>query len=82
MKVMIEGYSTLIGSPAAILSLMQEARIFEEPKSGDEYIKQVSEDMKRGFDIDLHITGNTLNDRAESLLRELAKNEMITIEEE
>lgn len=81
MTITVPGYTTITGNPVTILHLMQAARIFDELK-GDEYIKKVQEDAHRAFDIDLKVTGDTLAERAESLLREMAKNDMITIEEE
>lgn len=79
MKVKVEGYNTITGTPEAILQVMQDARYI--PVQGD-YIEATQEIMHRCFDIDLHVTGETHSERAESLLREMARANMITIEEE
>ena len=80
MKVTIPGYTTLTGSPLTILKLMESARIFETPE-GAEYIASVKETAKRAFGIDLKVTGATLEEQAESLLRSMAIHNLITIEE-
>lgn len=79
MKVKIEGYNTITGTPEAILQVMQDARYL--PISGD-YIDAVQDTVHRFFDIDLHVEGSTQAERAESFLREMARANMITIEEE
>lgn len=79
MKVKIDGYSTITGTPEAILQVMQDARYM--PMPGD-YIEGVQEAVHRFFDIDLQVEGNTQAERAESFLREMAKANMLTIEEE
>ena len=80
MTVKIPEYSTLIGSPTTILRLMSEARFFDHPE-GDDYIQTVQADAKR-LDIDLEVAGDTYEERAESLLKAMAANNMIIIEEE
>lgn len=79
MTITIPGYSTLTGNPATILQLMQHARVFDE-LTGDEYIETVKENALRCFGEDLQVTGETYAQRAESLLHELAKHNLITIE--
>ena len=81
MKITIEGYTTLTGNPVVILKLMQEARVFDK-LTGDEYIESVKETAQRCFDTTLNVEGDTYEERAESLLREMAKAKMIKIEEE
>lgn len=81
MRVTIPGYTTLAGSPATILKLMQTARVFDQ-LTGDEYIKGVQEAAWRAFGIRLSVNGDTYAERAQSLLEAMAENEMITIEEE
>ena len=81
MTVTIPGYSTLTGQPAAILKLMQEARFFDTPE-GDEYIQTIVKDSERLFGITLKVEGETYEERAESLLREMAAHNLIKIEEE
>jgi hypothetical protein len=81
MKIRIPTYSTITGSPEAILQVMQDARFFDRP-TGDDYIKTIMQDSWQFYGIGLHVTGETHAERAESLLREMAKANMITIEEE
>jgi hypothetical protein len=81
MIVTIPGYSTITGRPETILKIMQEARIFEDV-TGDAYIKSIQESAKRGFGITLNVDGDTYEKRAESLLRSMAENNMINIEED
>lgn len=80
MKVTIDGYNTITGTPQVIVRLMRDARLFES-LTEEEYIQSVVEIAKRGFCIQLNVTGNTYAERAESLLREMEKHNMITIEE-
>lgn len=81
MTVTIPGYSSISGNPEAIIKLMQEARLFDSP-TGDDYINCIVQAAWRCFGVALQITGDTYKERAECLLRELAKNNMIYIEEE
>ena len=81
MKVTVPGYSTLTGSPEVILRLMQDARMTDN-LSGDAMIQEISHTAWRAFGIGLQVTGDTYAERAESLLREMDKNQMIHIEEE
>ena len=81
MTVKIPGYSTITGAPQTILDLMAKARIFEDLQ-GEDYIAKICEDIKRGYDISLRVSGETIEERAESLLLELARSGFIKIEEE
>lgn len=81
MKVTIPGYTSLTGSPVAILQAMQDARLFNH-LDGDDYIKEVTHAAWRFFGTDLQVTGDTYPERCESLLRELDRTHMIYIEEE
>lgn len=81
MKVKIPGYTTLTGQPETILRLLEDARRLDN-LSGDALISDIVETAKRAFDADLRVEGETLAARAESLLREMARNNMIEIEEE
>ena len=81
MKITIPTYSTITGTPEAILQVMQDARFFDHP-TGDDYIATIMNDSWKFYGIGLHVTGETHAERAESLLREMAKANMITIEEE
>lgn len=81
MKATIVGYTTLSGNPVTILQMMQDTRVFDDLR-GDEYIESVQQTAWRTFGIGLQVTGDTYEKRAESLLRALAANEMIIIEED
>lgn len=81
MKVTIPGYGTLTGSPVTLLRLMQDARVFDK-KGGDDLIEEIRVTLWRFFGIELQVTGDTMAERAESLLREMAKKEIVKIEEE
>ena len=81
MKIEIPGYTEVAGSPAAILKLMQHARMFDAPTE-DDYIKVVQQTAWRAFGIGLQVTGDTYAERAESLLREMNKAKMIIIKED
>lgn len=81
MTVKIPGYSSISGRPEVVLKLMQEAR-FINNLEGDEYIQSVQETAQRCFNIALDVKGDTYEERAESLLKEMAAYGMITIEEE
>ena len=81
MKVRIPGESTLTGSPEAILRVLQDARMTDE-LGGDDLIEEITRTAWRAFGIGLQVTGDTYAERAESLLREMDKNNMLTIEEE
>lgn len=81
MRVTIPGYSTLTGSPEVILRLLEDARKLDS-LTGDDLINEISSTARRAFEIDLQVTGETYAERAESLLREMDKNNMIHIEEE
>lgn len=81
MTVTIPGYSSISGRPEVVLKLMQEARFLNQLE-GDEYIESVKETAQRCFNIALDVKGETYEERAESLLKEMAAHNMITIEEE
>lgn len=80
MIVTVPGYSSLAGNPETILKLMEAANFMDE-KTGDDYINGVVKTFWRVYGIGLTVTGETYQERAESLLRELAKHEFITLEE-
>lgn len=81
MKVTIPGHSTLTGSPEVILRVLQDARMMDNLR-GDELIEEIGRTAWRAFGIGLQITGDTYAERAESLIREMDRNNMLTIEEE
>ena len=80
MTVTVKGYTTITGNPVAILKIMQEARFFDK-KEDDAYIDQIKRDAQRFYGIELHAEGQTYSERAENLLRELEKHNLISIEE-
>lgn len=82
MTVTVEGYTTLTGNPQTILHLLKEARLFDADMSDEAYIETIRETAQRCFETNLEVTGNTPAERAESILRALAANGMIRIEEE
>lgn len=81
MKITIPGYGTLTGSPVTLLRLMQDARMFDK-LAGDDLITEIRNTLWRAFEVDISIEGETLAERAESLLRGMAKNDIVKIEEE
>ena len=81
MTIRIPGYTTLSGRPAAILRLMQDARMFDSAGTPDEYIAKVVQAAWNFYGIALNVTGDTITARAESLLREMNRNGMIEITE-
>ena len=81
MTIKVPGYTTIGGSPGAILKVMQDARVFGKAE-GDEYIESIQQTAWRCFGIKLQVEGNTYEERAESLLKEMGKNNMIIVEEE
>lgn len=82
MKVKIPGYATVTGKPKAILNLMKDARLFDSVDTIEEYIESVRKTAQRAFDIDLQVTGENEEERAESLLRAMQRENMIELEEE
>lgn len=81
MTITIPGYSTLTGQPEMIVKLMQDARFMDSPE-GEDYIEEITRTAWRCFGISLQVTGETAAERAESLLREMEKNNMIEIKED
>lgn len=79
MKVEIPGFTTLYGSPVTILRLMQEVRRFDDCKDLDEYIRIMQENGRRLLGVALNVEGDTLEERAESLLREMAAHELVIL---
>lgn len=81
MTIRVPGYTTLTGRPAAILRLLEETRIFDKAE-GDDYINSIVETVGRLWEYRLEVTGDTYEERAMSLLQELDKYGLITIEKE
>lgn len=81
MTIRIPGYTTLSGRPAAILRVMQDARMFDAAGTPDEYIAKIIQAAWNFYGIALNVTGDTIAARAESLLKEMNRNHMIEITE-
>lgn len=81
MKVSIPGYTSITGSPEAILRVMHNARMMDD-LAGDDLIQEIQRTAWRAFGIGLQVKGDTYAERAESLLREMDKANMLIIEEE
>lgn len=79
MTINVPGYTTLTGRPETILRLLEETRIFDKAE-GDEYIDSITEAVERLWGYNLEVTGDTYEERALSLLKELDKYGLITIE--
>ena len=79
MTINIPGYTTLSGRPAAILRVMQDARMFDSAGTPDEYITKVVQAAWNFYGITLNVTGDTLAAPAESLLHEMSRHGMIAI---
>ena len=79
MTIRIPGYTTLSGRPAAILRVMQDARMFDSAGTPDEYIAKIIQAAWSFYGIALNVTGGTIAARAESLLREMSRHGMIEI---
>lgn len=80
MTVKVNGYTTLTGRPEAILRLLEETRIWDNA-TGDDYIVSIVEAVERLWGYKLEVTGDTYEQRAMSLLRELDEHGLIKIEE-
>ena len=81
MTIKVHGYTTLTGRPATILRLLEETRILDKAE-GDDYINSIVEAVGRLWEHRLEVTGETYEERANSLLRELDRYGLITIIEE
>lgn len=79
MTVTVPGYTTLKGRPETILRLLEETQMWDAA-TGDAYIEKVQEAVERTQEIHLEVTGDTHEERAESLLHELARFGLINIE--
>lgn len=81
MTVKVPGYTTLTGKPETILRLLEETRIWDNA-TGDDYIDRIIEAVERLWEYRLEVTGDTYEQRANSLLKELDKYGLIKIEEQ
>ena len=81
MRVTVPGYTSLEGKPESILQAMRDARLFYQITE-EEFIDGIIHTAWRLFGIALQVSGDTKEERSESLLREMARNNMIEIEED
>ena len=79
MTIRVPGYTTLTGRPETILRLLEEARIFDKAE-GNDYINSIIDAVWELWEYRLEVTGDTYEERAMSLLQELDKYGLITIE--
>ena len=79
MTVTVPGYTTLTGRPETILRILEDTQMWDSA-TGDAYIEKVQEAVERTRDIHLQVEGSTYEQRAKSLLHELARNGLINIE--
>lgn len=79
MTIRVPGYTTLTGRPETILRLLDEARIFDKAE-GNDYINSIIDAVWELWEYRLEVTGDTYEERAMSLLQELDKYGLITIE--
>lgn len=84
MKITIDGCGSLEGTPTTILHLMQDAWRFKKdaPKTVEEYIEIIQQTTWRAFGIGITVTGETIEEKADSLLRNMAAHGIIKIEGE
>lgn len=81
MRITTPLQTTMEGTPEEILGQISAARKFDN-MTGDDLIKEVCRATWVAFGVGLHVTGETYAERAESLLQELYKNNLVDIEEE
>ena len=79
MTVRVPGYTTLTGKPETILRLLEDSQMWDGAH-GDDYINKVQEAVERTQGVHMEITGDTYEERAASLLQELARLGLINIE--
>ena len=82
MTIKVPGYTTITGRPETLLRLLEETRIWDNVASGDDYITSIVEAVEQLWGHRLEVSGGTYEQRAISLLRELDKYDLITIEEQ
>ena len=83
MKVHIPGFTAMSGSPITILRLMRDARFFHDgPADLDDYITEMQQAAWRIYNVGLCVRGETIAERAESLVREMARHRLLEIEED
>lgn len=80
MTINVSGYTTLTGSPTTLLRLLEETRIWDNA-DGEDYVVSIVEAVEQLWGYRLEVTGDTYEQKAMSLLRELDKYGLIKIEE-
>ena len=80
MTINVSGYTTLTGRPDVLLRLLEESRIWDNA-DGDDYIVSIVNAVEQLWGYRLEVSGNTYEQKAMSLLRELDKYGLIKIEE-
>lgn len=80
MTINVSGYTTLTGKPEVLLHFLEESRIWDNA-TGDDYIVSIVEAVEQLWGYQLEVSGDTYEQKAMSLLRELDKYGLITIEE-
>ena len=81
MTIKVPGYTTLAGRPEALLRLLEESRIWDNA-TDDDYISSIVEAVGQLWGHRLEVAGDTYEQKAISLLRELDKYGLIKIEEQ
>ena len=81
MTIKVPGYTSLTGRPETLLRLLEETRIWDNA-TGDDYIASIVEAVENLWGHRLEVAGNTYEQKAMSLLRELDKYGLIKIEEQ
>lgn len=79
MKIYIPGYSTVEGKPETIIRIMQHGRRLDSTEPLEEFIQTVQQDVFRIYNISLCVDGETIAEKAESLLHGFAKINLIDI---
>lgn len=80
MTINVSGYTTLTGKPETLLRLLEETRIWDNA-DGEDYVVSIVEAVEQLWGYRLEVTGDTYEQKAMSLLRELDKYGLIKIEE-
>lgn len=81
MKVKVNGM-VLTGRPVDIVEELKQKVFGGEDMTVDQYLGWIKDNVKRFKGIDIGITGRSLQEKAESLIRELGRAGLLKIEEE
>lgn len=79
MTIHIPGYTTLTGNPITLVRLIQDNRRFDADEPLEVFIETLQRDIWRLENKTVQVSGDTLEERADSLLREMAKAGLINI---